>query len=588
MNATSIKFHLIGLCYQLKKIATEMLINHSKTFVIFVGLLVFVSCSDAPNEADLILSSSNVILMNADKDAAPLSIAIADKKIIWIGSIKEGKKIEGQHRDYGNQSILPGFIDAHGHASFVAFSTQVANIASKPVGPVNAIENIQLELKEFIDKGNLKPGEWVIGMGYDDSLLEEQRHPTRKDLDAVSTTNPIYLIHVSGHLGAANTLGLSLANITSESQDPSGGKIRREINSSQPNGVLEETAAYPVQQLAMTSYKDPMGSVVKAMKVYASNGITTAQDGASNQSSIGLLQAANAQNLLTLDVISFPIAQGVPDESIQSLNFGEYSGRLKMGGIKLILDGSPQGKTAYITKPYLVPPHGQDEQYKGYPLIPQESVDQLINKYSMAEIPIMAHANGDAAADMLLEAVRKSSISSDHRTVMIHAQTVREDQLDQMKKLKIIPSYFSTHTFYWGDWHRDSVFGNERASRISPTNSTLKRGMPFTVHNDAPIVPPDMIRLLWSTTNRLTRSGKVLGPDQRISPYDALKAMTINAAYQHFEEDIKGTIEVGKLADLVVLSENPLSMQTQDLLNLRVVATYSHGQEIYQANSAEF
>jgi len=459
------------------KITKEMLIINPKTFAIFLGLLVFASCSDAPNKADLILSSSNVILMNADKDAEPLSIAIADKEIVWIGSIKEGKKIQGKHLDYGDQSILPGFIDAHGHASFVAFSTQVANIASKPVGPVNAIGNIQSELREFINKENLKPGEWVIGMGYDDSLLEEKRHPTREDLDAVSTINPIYLIHVSGHLGAANTLGLSLANITSVSQDPPGGKIRREMNSSQPNGVLEETAAYPVQQLAMTSYKDPMGSVVKAMQVYASNGITTAQDGASNQSSIGLLQAADAQNLLTIDVISFPVAQGVPDESIQSLNFGGYSGRLKMGGVKLILDGSPQGKTAYITKPYLVPPHGQDEQYKGYPLIPQESVDQLINKYSMAEIPIMAHANGDAAADMLLEAVRKSSIASDHRTVMIHAQTVREDQLDQMKELKIIPSYFSTHTFYWGDWHRDSVFGNERASRISPTNSTLKRKM---------------------------------------------------------------------------------------------------------------
>ena len=333
----------------------------------------------------------------------------------------------------------------------------------------------------------------------------------------------------------------------------------------------------------MASYKDPMGSVVKAMQVYASNGITTAQDGASNQSSIGLLQAADAQNLLTIDVISFPVAQGVPDESIQSLNFGGYSGRLKMGGVKLILDGSPQGKTAYITKPYLVPPHGQDEQYKGYPLLPQESVDKLINKYSMAEIPIMAHANGDAAADMLLEAVRKSSIASDHRTVMIHAQTVREDQLDQMMKLKIIPSYFSTHTFYWGDWHRDSVFGNERASRISPTNSTLKRGMPFTVHNDAPIVPPDMIRLLWSTTNRLTRSGKVLGPDQRISTYNALKAMTINAAYQHFEEDIKGTIEVGKLADLVVLSADPLSMPSESLLDLQIVSTFSHGKEIFSS-----
>ena len=247
-----------------------MLTINLKTFPIFLGLLVFASCSDAPNEADLILSSSNVILMNEDKDAEPLSIAIADKEIVWIGSIKEGKKIQGKHLDYGDQSILPGFIDAHGHASFVAFSTQVANIASKPVGPVNAIENIQSELREFINKENLKPGEWVIGMGYDDSLLEEQRHPTKEDLDAVSTINPIYLIHVSGHLGAANTLGLSLANITSESQDPPGGKIRREENTSEPNGVLEETAAYPVQQLAMTSYKDPMGSVVKAMQVYLS------------------------------------------------------------------------------------------------------------------------------------------------------------------------------------------------------------------------------------------------------------------------------------------------------------------------------
>jgi predicted amidohydrolase YtcJ len=166
---------------------------------------------------------------------------------------------------------------------------------------------------------------------------------------------------------------------------------------------------------------------------------------------------------------------------------------------------------------------------------------------------------------------------------MIHAQTVREDQLDQMKELKIIPSYFSTHTFYWGDWHRDSVFGNERASRISPTSSTLKRGMPFTVHNDAPIVPPDMIRLLWSTTNRLTRSGKVLGPDQKISTYDALKAMTINAAYQHFEEDIKGTIEVGKLADLVVLSADPLSMPSESLLDLQIVSTFSHGKEIFSS-----
>ena len=168
---------------------------------------------------------------------------------------------------------------------------------------------------------------------------------------------------------------------------------------------------------------------------------------------------------------------------------------------------------------------------------------------------------------------------------MIHAQTVREDQLDQMKELEIIPSYFSTHTFYWGDWHRDSVFGEERAMRISPTKSTLNRKMPFTVHNDAPVVPPDMIRLLWSTTNRETRSGKVLGEEQKISTYAALEAITINAAYQHFEEDIKGSIEIGKMADLVVLSDNPLSMSPADLLSLKVVATYSRGKQIFDLNT---
>ena len=548
-------------------------------------LALFSSCSidQAINDADLIVSSNKVILMTDKRKAQPLSIAIKDKRIVWIGSHQDAKHIQGKHIDFGNQAVLPGFIDAHGHASYLAFATQVANIASPPVGKINTINELQAELKKFIKKSNLKPGEWMIGLGYDDSLLEEQRHPTKDDLDKVSTEHPIYLIHVSAHLGAANTLGLSLANINSETQDPPGGKIRRYENSSKPNGVFEETAAYPLQQLAMSAYKDPIGSVKQAMKIYARNGITTAQDGASSLETIHLMQAADKQGMIDLDIISYPIGQNGLDKNLNSINFGSYEGRLKIGGIKLILDGSPQGKTAYLTEPYYKPPHSESDSYKGYPLIPQSEVSKWVKKYADLNIPIMAHANGDAAADMLIKAVKDADITSDHRTIMIHAQTVREDQLDQMKKLKIIPSYFSTHTFYWGDWHRDSVFGEDRAMRISPTKSTLKRKMPFTVHNDAPVVPPDMIRLLWSTTNRKTRSGKVLGEEQKISTYSALEAMTINAAYQHFEDDIKGTIEVGKQADLVVLSQDPLSIDTKDILEIEVVATFSRGQEVFNA-----
>ena len=539
----------------------------------------------AIEEADLIISSNKVILMTGVEQAQPLSIAIKNKKIAWIGSHQDAKNFQGEHINFGNQAVLPGFIDAHGHASYLAFATQVANIASPPVGKINNIQDLQTELKNFIQDSDLQPGEWVMGLGYDDSLLAEQRHPTKDDLDEVTTEHPIYLIHVSAHLGAANSLGLSLANINSKTEDPPGGKIRRYENSLEPNGVFEETAAYPLQQLAMSAYKDPIGSVKKAMEIYARNGITTAQDGASSLETIGLMQAADAQNMIDIDVISYPIGQNGLDENLNALNFGSYTGRVKVGGIKLILDGSPQGKTAYLTEPYYKPPHNESKSYKGYPLIPQTEVSEWVKKYADLNIPIMAHANGDAAADMLIQAVKNAEIESDHRTIMIHAQTVREDQLDLMKELEIIPSYFSTHTFYWGDWHRDSVFGQDRAMRISPTKSTLNRDMPFTVHNGAPVVPPDMIRLLWSSTNRITRSGKILGDQQKISTYDALKAMTLNAAYQHFEDDIKGSIEVGKLADLVVLSEDPLAMPTTSLLNLKVIATYSHGREIFRATN---
>jgi predicted amidohydrolase YtcJ len=537
----------------------------------------------AIEEADLIISSNKVILMTGVEQAQPLSIAIKNKKIAWIGSHQDAKNFQGEHINFGDQAVLPGFIDAHGHASYLAFATQVANIASPPVGKINNIDELKTELKNFIKDSDLQPGEWVMGLGYDDSLLKEQRHPTKDDLDEVSTEHPIYLIHVSAHLGAANSLGLSLANINSDTQDPPGGKIRRYENSLEPNGVFEETAAYPLQQLAMSAYKDPIGSVKKAMEIYAKNGITTAQDGASSLETIRLMQAADAQNMINIDVISYPIGQNGLNENLDAFSFGTYEGRVKVGGVKLILDGSPQGKTAYLTQPYYKPPHNESQSYKGYPLIPQIDVSKLVKEYADLNIPIMAHANGDAAADMLIQAVRDAEIESDHRTIMIHAQTVREDQLDLMKELEIIPSYFSTHTFYWGDWHRDSVFGQDRAMRISPTNSTLERDMPFTVHNDAPVVPPDMMRLLWATTNRETRSGKILGKQQRISTYSALEAMTINAAYQHFEDDIKGSIEVGKQADLVVLSQDPLSIDTKNLLELNVVATFSRGVEVFNA-----
>jgi predicted amidohydrolase YtcJ len=165
---------------------------------------------------------------------------------------------------------------------------------------------------------------------------------------------------------------------------------------------------------------------------------------------------------------------------------------------------------------------------------------------------------------------------------MIHAQTVREDQLDRMKTIGMIPSFFSAHTFYWGDWHKSSVLGKERAYRISPTASAIKRDMIFTIHNDAPVVPPDVMRLIWATVTRQSRSGEIIGPDQRISVMDALKATTINAAYQIREENTKGSLEARKFADFVVLGEDPLSVEPDHLKDIEIEETIYRGKVVYK------
>ena len=552
-----------------------------------VGLLGLFFQGAASSEADMLLFSDSVITMSSDRaeKALPLAVAVNGGLISWVGPHEQATKKIGQSTKVvrlGSKALLPGFIDAHGHVSYTAAATQLANLASPPVGQVVDIKTLQATLKQYINERNPEQGEWVVGLGYDDSLLAENRHPDRDDLDTVSTDHPILLIHVSGHLVATNSRGLARGGMNSESKDPPGGIIRRRPGTSEPNGVLEESAAYPIRRYMNEPIKDPLASVRQAMRVYAENGITTVQDGAASPEVVSLMRAAGQAGLVDLDVLVYPVGQTNEEGVQQAYRFGEYRDRVRVNGVKLMLDGSPQGKTAFMTEPYFKPPHGQDSDYRGYPAIPQARVDELVSFYLEREIPVIAHANGDAAADMLINAVRDARPAHDHRTVMIHAQTVREDQLTLMKGLGMIPSYFAAHSFYWGDWHRDSVFGVERASRISPTASTVGRKMVFTIHNDAPIVPPDILRLLWAATNRLTRTGKVLGSEQRISTYDALLAVTRHAAYQHYEETEKGSIEVGKIADLVVLDRDPLVVSSKELLDLEVEMTISRGAIVFE------
>ena len=253
--------------------------------------------------------------------------------------------------------------------------------------------------------------------------------------------------------------------------------------------------------------------------------------------------------------------------------------------MKLSIDGSPQGKTAWLSQPYYVPPEGQSAAYAGYPAVPVDQCLAAIDKAFANGWQILVHANGDAAIDVLIAGVREATRKhgpGDRRPVLIHGQTAREDQVDACKALGIIPSFFPMHTFYWGDWHRDSVLGEDRARNISPTGWVIDRGMRFTSHHDAPVANPDAMRVLSATVTRKTRTGEVLGPDQRVSAEIGLKAMTIWAAWQHFEEHRKGSLEPGKQDDLVILSQDPTAVDPEKLASLKVVETIKEGVSIWR------
>jgi predicted amidohydrolase YtcJ len=278
----------------------------------------------------------------------------------------------------------------------------------------------------------------------------------------------------------------------------------------------------------------------------------------------------------------------------QAASFALLDGRLRLpswdpkwvrlGASKLVADGSIQGYTGYLSRPYFTAPDG-DATYRGYPRIPREELAERVKRLHAAGRPIAVHGNGDAAIDDILdafEAAQQATPREDPRFVLVHAQMAREDQLDRMKALGVIPSFFVLHTYYWGDRHRDVFMGPERAARMSPARSAAQRGLHFTLHADAPVVPMEPLRIVWSAVNRLSTSGAVIGAEQRIEPMQALRAVTIDAAAQHFEEAEKGSLEPGKLADLVILERSPLD-DPERIDRIRVLETIVGGVSVWRA-----
>ena len=541
---------------------------------------------DAGAPADTIFVGDHIVTM--EPEGPPVdAVAVRGETIVAAGPRDEVLALRGDATRVvalGARALLPGFIDAHGHFLAVGMTLDALALHPPPVGDVRTIDDIVRKIRAWIAERGIPPGEMVSGGGYDDSLLAENRHPTRYDLDRASTEHPIVLTHVSGHLRTANSLALRTAGVTADTADPPGGHIRRVGDTGEPDGVLEETAGGLVGSSWLFRPTDDLdGLARRAIDVYTSYGTTTIQDGATGADMVRRLRAAADREPFAADVAVFPRFGTMEDAESATLE-ADYRGGLRVAGVKMFLDGSPQGRTAWVTEPYHEGPPGAPADYRAYgtsdPDLYRAGAAHLIRR----GVPILVHANGDAAIDLMLDGVEGAVAGieppPDHRAVIIHAQLMRADQLDRAAALGAVPSFFSAHAFFWGDWHRRS-FGEARGNAISPIRGAIERGVRFTIHNDAPVVPPDIMRLVSITVNRRTRSGHILGPEQRATVREALHAVTLGAAYQYFEEDVKGSIAPGKQADLVVLERNPLTIDPAELEHIGVVETFSRGRSVF-------
>ena len=559
----------------------------SYIFLCIACLLLSTRVSLGAETADTIYLNGTILTIN---DALPTAeaVAVKDGKILAVGPEVEVLKTVGESTkkiNLAGKTMLPGFVDSHGHTYIIGLQATTANLLPPPDGAGKDIASLQALLIDWAANNEAAVNKvgWIAGFGYDDSQLTEQRHPTRDDLDKVSKDLPVIIIHQSGHLGVANSKALDIAGVTAETKNPKGGAFRRKEGSQEPNGVLEEYAFfYLLSKLAANFDNDINDALVEeGAKLVASFGYTTAQEGRAIGPGLEAMKRVADSGRLAIDLVAYPDILEV--DTIKPAM--HYTNNYRVGGVKLTIDGSPQGKTAWLTEPYFVVPEGQPKDYRGYAAIDEKTTNEAVEKAFANDWQILCHSNGDAATDRFIHAIRlakKKSPDVDNRPVLIHGQVLREDQVEQLKELGIFPSLFPMHTFYWGDWHRESVLGPERAENISPTGWVLERDMMFGSHHDAPVALPDSMRVLSATVTRTSRSGRVLGPEHRVPVATALKALTIWPAWQHFEEDSKGTIEVGKLADFVILSDNPLTVQQDQIDDLKVLETIKEGNSIYK------
>lgn len=550
------------------------------------SLMLAGATAAASQEAPTLYSGGPIITMAGDTPEQVEAVVTQAGIIRFVGTRSAATERFGselQRVDLNGRTMLPGFIDAHSHFGMALTQAGGANLGSPPVGGVTNVAGIIESLRQHISRHAVPAGGWVVGWNYDQSQLAEARHITRAELDAAFPDHRIVLLHVSMHGAVLNGAALTASGITAATPEIAGGVIGRDPDG-QPNGLLMETAMFSAMaHLPQPTMEQRLASLEAAQAAYFAQGYTHAQEGAAQMGDIRFLTSADARARLRIDMSVETLFTELPALLANPVQpFGEWRDHVKLQGVKFILDGSPQARTAFFTQAYRQGGPNGEHDWHGTPIVDQATFNALAGRAHAAGLQLFMHANGDAAIDMAINGLESLGIhaADNRRPIVIHSQFQRLDQLPRYAAIGVGPSYFTNHTFFWGDVHVGNV-GEAMASGISPLRSARAAGLHVSNHTDYPVTALDTRFMLWSAMARTSRTGVVIGPDQRVDAYAALQALTTGPAWQMFEEGRKGRIAEGLLADFVILDRNPLDTPVDAIREISVVATIKDGVTVY-------
>ena len=566
-----------------------------RTFALLASSAIAVSpvfAADVSVTADTIYVGGDIVTIN---DAQPNAeaLAVKDGRILAVGGRSD---IEDLHRgpdtkivDLGGKDAAPEFHRRPLALHQLAAGRQSGQGLCAAVRPRQGRGCIIATIKSFAAQHNIPKGEMIMAYGYDDTVMPGGRLLNRDDLDAAFPDNPVRVDHVSMHGAVMNSLALKKYGYSADTVTPPGGVIVRKEGTNEPYGLIMESAfLQAVEQSEPMTPEQEIEATKAGQMLYAEAGITTAHEGATHLANFQTIKRATDAGVNIIDVIAYPFITDV-DKVLAEFpvdRMGKYNNRFKVGGVKITIDGSPQGRTAFFTTPYLTGGPAGEKDWKGELTFPQDTVNQMVKKVYDLGVPLNLHANGDAAIDTFIKAhelAAAGDLTRDRKVTMIHAQFTRKDQIPKYVEYKIRPSYYTLHTYYFAEAHIANR-GKEQAMYISPMRDSIDAGLHPTNHTDFVVAPLDQMFMLWSAVNRISRGGAEIGLDQRITPLEGLKAMTIWPAEQYGEQETKGSLEAGKLADLVILDKNPLTVDPMAIKDIKVVETIKEGTTIYRAS----